>query len=155
MIKSEMIKSEFQQHYANCISLQAQDYELNSNVASPKIFNVDCVFEQARRRGRRCDEFVFFDLLSQNKTGVYLIELKTNSTKIDQIKEQLQGGANFIADFLNSGSYTPKQYDFLPVLVSKGIKPSHHRTLLRQTISLGTIQKLIQHVTRKKTLPPI
>ena len=150
-----MIKSEFQQCYANCILPHAQDYTLSSNVASPKFFNVNCVFNQIQRQGRRCDEFVFFDLLSQHKTGVYLIELKTNNTKIDQIKEQLQGGANFIADFLNSGSYTPKQYDFLPVLVSKGIKPSHHSKLLKQTISLGTIQKRIQHVTRKKMLPPI
>lgn len=135
-------------------SKQSKEYKLE-NIIKPEVYSVDCLFQgHPKMGGERCDEFVFFDL-SQNKTGLYLIEKKRNSQNIKKVIEQLQGGARFIEAFLDGDPATEAQpFDFMPVLISK-IKPSQRPRLRRAKISLRRIEKPVWQIENKRALPKI
>ena len=133
------------------------EYRLGS-IESPVVYSTDCIFDKYHRarRGRRCDEFVFF-ALSPKSTGIYLVERKDNySSNINRVKEQLQGGARFIEAFLNNDPATDQQpFDFMPIWVSKGIKSTQRAQLKKVAISLRTNSKPIKHINTKGTLPKL
>ena len=103
------VKRIFNDKYQECEIDQRPEYKLG-NIDSPIVYSVDCVFERPpRQSGSRCDEFIFFNL-NPTSTGIYLVERKDNhSNNVIKVKEQLQGGANFIEDFLEErpGDRTP------------------------------------------------
>ena len=117
------------------IPKESKEYKLE-NIIKPEVYSVDCLFQcHPKMGGERCDEFVFFDL-SRNKTGLYLIERKTNSQNIGEVVKQLQGGAEFVEAFLDSDPATDAQpFDFMPVWISK-IKPTQRAQLRKDKISL-------------------
>ena len=152
-----VIKAIFHDKYGNkeCLipkSKQPKEYKLE-NITKPEVYSVDCLFQYSKRRGRHCDEFVFFDL-SRNKTGLYLIERKKNSQDIKKVRQQLKGGANFIEAFLDGDPATDGQpFDFMPVWISK-IRPAQ-RSILKKgaKISLKGRKKLIRQVKKGEALP--
>ena len=148
------VKRIFNDRHQECDIEQLPEYKLQG-INSPIVYSVDCLFSRGGgRSGRRCDEFVFFDLL-QRSTGIYLVERKDNNcNNITKIKEQLQGGAGFIEDFLDDDPATiGEPFDFMPVWVSKGVKGSTRNKLIKTRISLHGRRKLIKHVKVKGTLP--
>jgi len=150
-----VIKAIFRDKHGKCLipkSKHPKEYKLE-NITKPEVYSVDCLFRYyPNRGGKRCDEFVFFDL-SRNKTGLYLIEKKTNSQDIEEVIKQLQGGANFIADFLEDDPATDDQpFDFMPVWVSK-IKPSQRSILRGDKISLRRREKPVWQVEEGRALP--
>ena len=147
-----VIKAIFHDTHGKCLISKPPQYKLE-NITKPEVYSVDCLFQW--KGGTRCDEFVFFDL-SQNKTGLYLIERKTNSQDIEKVVRQLQGGANFVADFLKKDPATEAQpFDFMPVWVSK-IKPSQRSILRRDAkISLKRRKKLVWQVEKGRALPKL
>lgn len=154
-----MIKAIFQDKPGNkeCLipkSKHPKEYKLG-NITKPEVYSVDCLFHcHPKMKGRRCDEFVFFDL-SRNKTGLYLIERKTHSQNIKEVVKQLQGGANFIKAFLEDDPATDDQpFDFMPVWISK-FKPSQRLILKGVKISLRSKEKPVRRVENGKALPKI
>lgn len=154
------VKRIFNDKYHKCDIEQLPQYSRGEHklgsIESPVVYSTDCIFDNYHRarRGRRCDEFIFFGL-SRKSTGIYLVERKDNhANNIDQVKKQLQGGARLIEDFLEDDPATARQpFDFMPVWVSKGIKPTTSRELRKIRISLRNIQKPVRHVNKKGTLP--
>lgn len=151
------IKETFRSRYGKCVTDAPTEYELK-NFQARAIFSVDCVFEQNRRwqGGFRCDEFIFFDWKPREE-GMYLVERKTNSTNVEKVAKQLQGGANFVTRFLNDDSALDEaKFDFLPVWVSNGIKSTQRRQL-QQTdpVSLRGRKKRIRHSRTKQSLPAL
>ena len=151
-----MMKQVFRQRYVDCEITAPSEYRL-TNIASPVIFCVDCVYRvNSNVGGNRCDEFIFCDT-RQNITGIYIIE-KKDSKNIDvtKVAEQLQGGACFITDFLDRDpALDVCRFDFMPILVSQGITPSQRRSLINMIISLRGINRHIQYVPNKKRLPKL
>lgn len=156
------LKGIFYDKHKKCQIPEPSEYGLG-NVADPTVYSVDCLFKGLPgKHGKRCDEFVFF-ILSHNKTGLYLIERKdTESPNVTEAKEQLQGGANFIQDFLNDDPSTENQsFDFMPVLVSDGIRHRLRSRLRTTKISISLKGKseeksaLIEHCKTGERLPPI
>ena len=146
-----VIKAIFHDQHGKCLIPTQPEYELE-NITNPEVYSVDCLFQW--KGGKRCDEFVFFGL-SQNKTGLYLIERKTNIQDIEKIKRQLQGGANFIESFLDGDPATDGQpFDFMPVWISK-IKPSQRPRLRSAKISLRRRKKPVRLVEKGRALPKI
>ena len=146
-----VIKAIFHDKHGKCLISKPLEYKLE-NITQSEVYSVDCLFQCHSKGGKRCDEFVFFDL-SQNKTGLYLIERKTNSQDIKEVIKQLQGGANFIADFLEDDPATDAQpFDFMPVWVSK-IKPSQRPRLRSAKISLKRRKKPVRQVEKGRALP--
>lgn len=151
------IKEAFRSRYGKCVIDAPTEYELR-NVQAPAVFSVDCAFEQNRRRQRgfRCDEFIFFDWKPREE-GMYLVERKTNSTNVEKVAEQLQGGADFVTRFLNDDpALDEAKFDFLPVWVSNGIKSTQRRQL-QQTdpVSLRGRKKRIRHSQAGQPLPQL
>lgn len=150
------IKRIFHERYQKCETAQRPEYNLGK-INNPNVYSVDCVFDlPPRKSGDRCDEFIFYDL-SPKKTGIYIVERKDNhSNNVKKVKEQLQGGADFIEDFLYKDPATDRQpIDFLPVWVSKGLRPNMRHTLKLIKISLRGIRKPIHHIITKKVLPEL
>ena len=151
-----VIKAIFHDTHGKCLipkSKHPKEYKLG-NIAKPEVYSVDCLFQWKKKT--HCDEFVLFDL-SLNKTGLYLIERKTNSQNIKKVRQQLQGGADFIANFLKKDPATDAQpFDFMPVWVSK-IKPTQRSNLKKDAnkISLRRRKKLIRQVEEGRALPKI
>lgn len=152
------IKEAFRSRYGKCIIDAPTEYDLK-NLQVPAVLSVDCVFEQNQRRrqgGSRCDEFIFFDWKPRVE-GMYLVERKTNSTNVEKVAEQLQGGAAFMSRFLNDDpALDEARFDFLPVWVSNGIKSTQRRQL-QQTdpVSLRGRKKRIRHSQAGQPLPPL
>ena len=150
-----MIKAIFHDEHGKCLipkSKHPKEYKLE-NITRPEAYSVDCLFQYyPNRGGKRCDEFVFFDL-SQNETGLYLIERKTNSQNIKEVIKQLQGGADFIEAFLDGDSATDAQpFDFMPVWIFK-FKPSQRPRLRSAKISLKGRKKPVRRVEEGRALP--
>lgn len=151
------IKKAFQSRYGKCVTDAPTEYELK-NFQVHAVFSVDCVFEKDRRRQRgfHCDEFIFFDW-KPSVEGMYLVERKTNSTNVEKVAKQLQGGADFVTRFLNDDpALDEAKFDFLPVWVSNGIKSTQRRRL-QQTVpvSLRGKKKRIRHSRTKQSLPAL
>lgn len=148
------VKWIFHDKYQQCEIDPRPEYKLGT-IEKPTVYGVDCIFDAAARiGGRHCDEFIFFGL-NPSSTGIYLVERKDSySNNIKKVKQQLQGGADFIEKFLESDPATDQgAFDFIPVWVSRGIKPSIRSRLVKIRISLRNIQKPIKHVNTKGTLP--
>ena len=154
------IKGLFAAKYKDCDIDKIPDYEARpyklNRISKPIEYSVDCLFEQNRQAsGKHCDEFVFCDL-PPDATGIYLIERKTHSQDVDKVRQQLQGGAQFIENFLQQDPATDDQpLEFLPVWVSTGLKSSVSKRLRTVRISLRNHQKPIKHVQNKTPLPKI
>ena len=103
-----MIRKQFRQVYKNCICQPPFEYKTN-NLANPTVYCVDAIFQRDPKPGKRCDDFVLFDL-SADKAGIYLVERKSKRCDIDNVAAQLQGGANCIRDRLPSN----QSFDFFP-----------------------------------------
>ena len=87
---------------------------------------------------------------------MYLVERKTNSTNVEKVAKQLQGGANFMTRFLeNDPSLDITKFDFLPVWVSKGIKSTQRHQLQKESIALRGKNKPIQHSQTGQPLPAL
>ena len=150
------IKKEFQSRYRECRIDRPAKYKLK-HIQAPFVFSVDCVFEQKPQRqgGPRCDEFIFFDRKSRAE-GMYLVERKTNSTNVEKVAKQLQGGADFMTHFLNDDpALDEAKFDFLPVWVSNGIKSTQRHQLQKKSIALRGKNKPIQHSPTGQPLPPL
>lgn len=152
------VKRIFNDRHRECDINQLPEYSRGKfklgKIKFPIAYSVDCLFNNPRRGGERCDEFIFFDL-TQRSTGIYLVERKDNNgNNITKITEQLQGGAEFIEDFLNDDPATDREpFDFMPVWVSKGIRGSTRKKLVQIRISLRERTKPIKHIYIKGTLP--
>ena len=152
-----VIKAIFHDKHGKCLipkSKHPKEYKLE-NITKPEVYSVDCLFRcHSKMEGEHCDEFVFFDL-SQNKTGLYLIERKTHSQNIKEVIKQLQGGAKFIEAFLKKDPATDDQpFDFMPVWISK-IKPSQRPRLRKAKISLSRREKRVRRVEEGRALPKL
>lgn len=153
------IKKAFWSRYEKCVIDAPTEYELK-NFLAPAVLSVDCVFEQNQRRrqgGFRCDEFIFFDWKPREEVeGMYLVERKTNSTNVEKVAKQLQGGADFMTRFLNDDpALDVARFDFLPVWVSNGIKPTQRHQLEQTAVSLRGRKKRIRHSRTKQPLPAL
>ena len=154
-----MIRPEFAAKYSSCKIPMPKEYASPYSVKSA-VFCVDCVFQQAHRGGKKCDEFIFLDLTHQ-LTGIYLVERKgSHGGHVKRIAKQLQGGANCIADFLeNDAALDICKFNFLPVLVSLGLRVGMRQELLAKKICLRGKVEYIRYVEtgerKKPKLPKI
>ncbi len=150
-----MIKQIFLEGHRASKIAPRKEYKLPNNINDHAVFSVDCIFKQANRRGSHCDEFIF-SALNYASTGIHIIERKTNSTDATKVKEQLQGGANFIENFIKADpAIHPYKFEFMPVWVSKDITPSIRRALVATRISLLNRKKSIRHIKNKQKLPSL
>ena len=152
------VKWIFNEQYQECNIEQLQGYSRGKykpgKINNSIVYSVDCIFlKHPERGGRRCDEFIFYDS-SQGDTGIYLIEIKdSDKVNVDEVKGQLQGGADFIKDFLNNDPATDNQpFDFTPFCVSKGIRPSVRSKLIQCKIHLQSRHKRIKQINFNRTL---
>lgn len=152
-----MIKSAFTEKYADCQISAPPEYKVK-NVNSPVFFCVDCVYrKKPNSGGDRCDEFIFF-YINRSVTGIHLIERKAGSVDVGKVRKQLQGGADFIADFITEDRALDEyrhKFDFMPVLVSVSLSPSQLKNLIALKISLIGKSKHIHHVKNGRKLPKV
>lgn len=151
-----MINEVFFAKYGNCKISVPPQYKVR-NVKNPVVFCVDCVYgKKQNKKGRRCDEFIFFEI-NVNATGIYLIERKTNIIDLTKIEDQLQGGANFVADFIQKDpALDIYGFNFMPVFVSSSdVIPSRRAKLLAIEISLIDNIKHIHYIKNKEKLPKL
>ncbi len=152
------VKRIFYEKYSACDVNQIRHYTRGKytlgKLKNPVVYSVDCIFRKhPERGGKRCDEFVFYNL-SHIETGIDLIEIKdSESIDAEKIKEQLQGGAGFIEYFLDNDPATDGQpFDFRAFCVSKGIRPSERKKLVNCKINIRDKAKRIRHVKFNRTL---
>ena len=62
------------------------------------IVNLECEFEQRKIDTKRCDYVLFCGNASQSNLIVALIELKSGTFKTPAVADQLQKGADFVAE---------------------------------------------------------
>ena len=117
------------------------------------VYCVDCIATS----GTKPDEFIFLNAgqPGHNITGIYLVERKTNFYNEAKVKEQLQGGANFIGDFIDCDPRLSRSHKstFKPVLVSRGITKSASSTLLNIKVTLRGEAKHVSHSSTGGNLP--
>ena len=148
------VKRIFHDKYQECEITQRPEYKLG-RIERPTVYSVDCIFDKiARIGGSRCDEFIFFNL-NPSSTGIYLVERKDNDgNNVIKVKEQLQGGAKVIEDFLKNDPATERQpYDFTPVWVSRGLRRTALRQLKKHKVTLRSSSKHIRHCDIGAPLP--
>ena len=152
------VKRIFNEKYRDCDVAHLQDYSSGKyklgKIDTPIVYSVDCIFRKhPERGGRRCDEFIFYNL-AEGKTGIDLIEIKDSETiNIDKVRDQLQGGAKFIEGFLSKDPATDGQpFDFRPFCISKGIKPSERAKLIKCKIYIDSRSRYIRQVNFNRTL---
>ena len=142
-------KQRFRKQYKSFKSTPKQ-FSLNKiKDQSPIIFSADKIMKD--RAGSSCDDFVLCDC-SPSTTGIYVIERKSGKAEIKNITEQLQSGADFMGEQLCESD----RFDFLPVLVAKGM-PSSRRVSLHNNKSIclqGKIRR-IKHVKVNGSLEKI
>lgn len=154
------IKRIFDEKYGSCNIERIPGYEAGNyrfeGISHPIVYSVDHLYKKhGKMGGDRCDEFVFIEM-NHSITGIYLIEMKTNSQNVEQVRGQLDGGAGFIENFLNDDPATDDQpLDFMPVWVSNGLKSSTRNRLRTVRVSLRNRRKPIKHVENHKALPII
>ena len=138
-----MIRKQFRQNYKKYICHPPFEYKTN-NLANPTVYCADAIFERDNIQGKRCDDFVLFDL-SADKAGIYLVERKSKCYVIDNVAAQLQGGANCIRDRLPLN----QSFDFFPVLVAQASRGNTALKMLKQkTVSLFGKKKNIRFVKK-------
>ncbi len=62
------------------------------------IIDLECEFERRSIDTKRCDYIIFCGDDTQSRLAVVLIELKSGTFKAPPVVEQLQGGADFVAE---------------------------------------------------------
>lgn len=62
------------------------------------IIDLECEFERRSIDTRRCDYIILYGDDTQNRLAVVLIELKSGTFKALPVVDQLQGGADFVAE---------------------------------------------------------
>ena len=62
------------------------------------VVNLECEFARRKINTKRCDYILFCGNASQNDLVVVLIELKSGTFKTSTVTDQLQGGADFVAE---------------------------------------------------------
>ncbi len=150
------IKQIFHERHQKCEIAPRAEYKLGQ-IKNPAVYSVDRIFSQPpRNSGSRCDEFIFC-YLRLNNTGIYLVERKDNhNNNVDKVKQQLQGGATYIQDFLNKDPATDEQpFNFMPVWVSKGLRSSTRHVLAKIKISIRGDSRPVKHINVKDTLPKL
>ena len=98
----------------------------------------------------RCDSFVLC-CCAQSTTGIYVVEEKGAHLSVTGVKKQLQSGADFISSQLNKND----RFDFLPVLVAKGVHKSMLHRLRQVEINLSGKKRRPEHVNTNAPLEPI
>ena len=86
------------------------------------LYSVDCIISSGNK-GNRPDEFIFLNAGNpgHNITCLYVVERKSVSSNVGKVKRQLQGGADFIDDFIKKGDRrisSKHKIVFRPVLVA-------------------------------------
>ncbi|MDA8014000.1 MAG: hypothetical protein MPK09_00040 [Gammaproteobacteria bacterium] len=158
-----MLKTDFEKTFHECVISVDPKYVFPYAGKTYVVLGADLVYENYnfRGKGENCDEYIFFDYTSK-MTGIYLVERKDNeaskSVKVEKIHDQLQGGADFIADFIEKDhSRAVFQFDFRPVLVSRTIRIGLNNRLKLKTICLHGRKKRILHaeIGKKTKFPPL
>ena len=152
-----MLKTDLEKAFPNCVIPVDPKYVFPYTGKTYAVLGADCVYKNYnfRGKGENCDEYIVFDY-TRKMTGIYLVESKENSNDVEKIRNQLQGGADFIKDFIEKDrSRADFQFDFRPVLVSRAIRVGMENRLRSQIICLGTRKKHILHAEiGKKTKFP-
>lgn len=142
------LKQRFQSKFGKC-AVKPTNYSLTGiRNQSPKVYSADAVMQGYP--GKRCDSFVLC-LCAPSTTGIYVVEEKGNRPHVGTISQQLQGGADFVCTILTRSD----QFEFLPVLVTKGISASMRKELMRVSIKLREKSRQIAHVKPGDSLKPI
>jgi len=142
------LKQRFQNKFGKC-AVKPTGYSLaRIKHQSPKVYSADAVMQGYP--GKRCDSFVLC-ICAPSTTGIYVVEEKGNRPHVGGVSEQLQGGANFISDFLMESD----KFEFSPVLVTKSISRSMSKELLKVSVRLREKTQKIVHVKPKDSLKPI
>ena len=85
-----------------CISKSCSGYGcrvyLTGTPSDRVIVNLECEFERRKISTKRCDYILFCGNASQKNLIVVLVELKSGTFKAPRVIDQLQGGANFVAE---------------------------------------------------------
>ncbi|MCS1410271.1 MAG: hypothetical protein M2R45_03463 [Verrucomicrobia subdivision 3 bacterium] len=107
-----------------CSSCETSNCKLKlSDFPSEKIIlDIDCVEQQelAHIQGKRCDYIIVIE--QGGFTFLVPAEFKSESVRESDVKEQLEGGIRFFAEFYND------QFTCYPVLVSKRLsRPASHK----------------------------
>lgn len=152
------VKRIFHEKYRECDINRLTGYDRGKyklgSIKNPVVYSIDCIFlKHPGRGGSRCDEFIFFDL-SEAATGIYLVELKDSvNIDVEEVKDQLQGGADFIKDFLDDDPATDyHSFDFTPFCISKGIRPSVRSRLIQCKIHIRAHYRRIKQINFNHTL---
>ena len=118
-------------------------------------YSVDCVISSGNK-GNRPDEFIFLNAgkPGHNITCLYMVERKSVSSNVDKVKRQLQGGADFIDDFIRGDCSISSKHKivFRPVLVATKVKQSAHKAhkdLRRETVTLRGQKEQIHVLVRQ------
>lgn len=142
------LRQRFEGEYGKC-KINPTSYSLtNIKSQSPNVYSADKVMQGYP--GKRCDSFVLC-LCAPSTTGIYVVEEKGNHPHVGTVPQQLQGGANFICTLLKGSD----KFEFLPVLVTKGITASMRKVLLEVSIKLRDKTERIQHVKPNTSLKKI
>ena len=113
----------------------------------PLVFSADCIF--GKDDAARCDQFVICDMQG-GVTGIYLIENKGGSFRLEKIQKQFPRCADFIGKKLGGG----KDFAFDPILVAKR-NPFSREDLNRHRIVIGKTPRIIKHISPNDSLPKI
>lgn len=133
-------KQRFQRKFGECETKSVKYSLKNIRGQSPKVYSADEAMKQ-HPAGRRCDSFVLC-LCALSTTGIYVVEEKGNRPPIRTVQKQLQVGANFICNLLEEGD----KFEFLPVLVAKGMLSSMRNELNRVSVKLRQEDRKIEHI---------
>ena len=95
------------------------------------LVHVDNAFEAHRIEGKRCDYLLFFCKVDDDSLVAVPIELKGGSVDASDVREQLQGGA----DFINSLALQGAKALCRPVLIhQRSLHPKERNELNRHKI---------------------
>ena len=97
--------------------------------------NVDSAFDTHNKTGNRCDRILFYIGPTGNVLVVVLIELKGGTfDSATDVAKQLQGGADFVKDFIPAGIKTI----CVPIVFhGNGNHQAQFKKLRRETVNFG------------------
>jgi len=153
-MKMTAFRQRFQEKYGKCPVKQTNYSLKNIKKQSPEVYSADEVMLEDS--GKLCDSFVLCvcaqdTIGAPETTGIYVVEEKGKYPPIKTVQEQLQSGADFICNLLEEED----KFEFLPVLVAKGIFPSRRSELAKVKIELRDKIERIAHVKPKAPLKRI
>ena len=148
------VKRQFQKQYNKCRIDAPKMCKLGA-LKSAIVFCADRIFKQEKWTRKHCDDIVFCDIKSA--TGIYIIENKggkPENLNLDDIQQQLQGGAWLIEQNINE----KEEFDFMPVLVAKKLEnlpPTARWFFMNKYIVIGEKKRVISSIAKNRVLPPI